>query len=130
MPGAGAEGDAGDPAFAEHADPSRWPQQHARLAELFASRRREAWCTLIEGSDACFAPVLEPDEAAGHPHMQARLVFVRPDGVLQAAPAPRFSRTPATAGRVPARGEPAQVVSHDWTRASETSGSLTVTQGE
>jgi crotonobetainyl-CoA:carnitine CoA-transferase CaiB-like acyl-CoA transferase len=61
---------------------------------------------LLEGSDACFAPVLTPREALAHPHLAARGVFAERDGVLQAEPAPRFSATPsATPGAVPGRGE-------------------------
>ena len=64
------------------------------------------WCALLEGTDACFAPVLTPAEAATHPHMAARGVYYTADGVLQAAPAPRFSVTPSpTPGAVPRRGE-------------------------
>ncbi len=61
---------------------------------------------LLEGSDACFAPVLTPLEGLAHPHLAARGVYARRDGVLQAAPAPRFSATPSgEPGAVPTRGE-------------------------
>ena len=76
------------------------------MAALFATRIRAEWSALLEGTDACFAPVLTPDEAADHPHMQARDVYSRSEGVLQPNPAPRFSATPAaTPGPVPRRGE-------------------------
>ncbi len=75
-------------------DPAHWHEQSDRFAELFASRTRDEWCALLEGSDACFAPVLELEEAAQHPHLQARGVYRNEEGVLQVAPAPRFSRTP------------------------------------
>jgi acetyl-CoA hydrolase len=75
------------------------------MAQRFASRDRADWCALLEGSDACWAPVLAPDEAAVHPHMAARGTYVCVDGALQAAPAPRFSATPSPQpGPVPAPG--------------------------
>ena len=61
---------------------------------MLRTRTRDDWCALLEGSDACFAPVLDLDEAPQHPHSRARGTFVRVDGITQPAPAPRFSRTP------------------------------------
>jgi alpha-methylacyl-CoA racemase len=78
-----------------------WPETKQRLASLFATRTRAQWCDLLEGSDACFAPVLSPLEAPDHPHHRARATFVSVDGVLQPAPVPRFSATPATLPRPP-----------------------------
>ena len=66
----------------------------ASLKALFRSRTRDEWCALLEGTDACVAPVLDLDEAPKHPHNVARGTFVEVDGVMQPAPAPRFSRTP------------------------------------
>lgn len=83
----------GDPALASRHDRGRWPAMKERLAAVFASRTRAEWCELLEGSDACFAPVLEPGEAALHPHNCARDAFVTLSGFAQPAPAPRFSRT-------------------------------------
>ncbi|NLC02068.1 MAG: CoA transferase, partial [Pseudomonas formosensis] len=54
---------------------------------------RDEWCALLEGTDACFAPVLELEEARLHPHMASRGTYQQIDGVLHSAPAPRFSRT-------------------------------------
>lgn len=86
-------------------DPARWPSLHARLEAVFATRTREDWCALFEGSDACVAPVLSLDEAPDHPHNRAREAFIEVDGISQPAPAPRFSRTPgAVGGAVPAPG--------------------------
>jgi alpha-methylacyl-CoA racemase len=76
-------------------DKARWPADKERLAEVFRTKTREEWCELLEGTDACFAPVLSPLEAPEHPHNQARATFLTPGGVPQPAPAPRFSRTPA-----------------------------------
>ncbi len=76
-----------------------WPELREALAALFASRTRDEWCTLLEGSDACFAPVLDFDEAPSHAHARERGAFVTIDGVVQPAPAPRFDRTPAAVPR-------------------------------
>jgi alpha-methylacyl-CoA racemase len=81
-------------------DRARWPEFRARLAAVFQTRTRDAWCALLEGTDACFAPVLDWDEAPHHPHNQARDTFVEIDGVVQPAAAPRLSRTPGAAGPV------------------------------
>ena len=83
-----------DPLFDQQMDPRVWPMLRVRLADVFRMRTREEWCTLLEGTDACFAPVLDWDEAPQHRHNQARHTFVTIDGVVQPAPAPRFSRTP------------------------------------
>jgi len=82
-----------DPAFDAQLDPAGWPALKQRLAEMFRTRTRDEWCALLEGSDACFAPVLDWDEAPGHPHNQARGTFVDVAGVMQPAPAPRYSTT-------------------------------------
>ncbi len=76
-------------------DPAAWPTTRQRLAEVFASKPRSAWCELLEGSDACFAPVLRIDQAPEHPRNRERGVFLEIDGVVQPAPAPRFSATPS-----------------------------------
>lgn len=94
---------ADDPAFDAQMDPSGWPALSEKLAALFARRARDEWCALLEGSDACFAPVLDIDEAPRHPHNVARASFVEVDGVVQPAPAPRFSRTVPELDRAPAR---------------------------
>ena len=75
-------------------DPARWPELKQRIAEVFATKSSDEWCQIMEGTDVCFAPVLSMDEAPTHPHNVARRSFVDPGGVVQAAPAPRFSRTP------------------------------------
>jgi alpha-methylacyl-CoA racemase len=74
-------------------DRAGWPGAQAQFAELFKTRTRDQWCTLLEGTDACFAPVLTTDEAPDHPHNAARATYVEIEGVIQPAPAPRFSRT-------------------------------------
>jgi alpha-methylacyl-CoA racemase len=88
----------------DRADRAHWPAIRARLAEVFRTRTRDAWCALLEASEACFAPVLSMEEAVAHPHNRARGTFIEVDGMVQPAPAPRFSRTPAarpTAGVEP-----------------------------
>ncbi|MEM7408914.1 MAG: CaiB/BaiF CoA-transferase family protein [Myxococcota bacterium] len=85
-------------------DRAQWPKLRERFADLFKTRSRDAWCELLEGSDACFAPVLDMGEAREHPHNRARNAFLEIDGVAQPAPAPRFSRTPGGVQRPPAVG--------------------------
>jgi alpha-methylacyl-CoA racemase len=82
-------------------DPEQWPAMHERYTELFRMRTRDEWTALFDGSDACAVPVLSFTEAAEHPHNTARGTFFRQDGVVQAAPAPRFGRTPAARPRPP-----------------------------
>jgi alpha-methylacyl-CoA racemase len=85
-----------DPAEYPHFDKTKWPELKQRFAEIFATKTRDEWCELLEGTDACFAPVLTMSEAPEHPHNAARGTFVTEYGVPQAAPAPRFSRTPGS----------------------------------
>ncbi len=104
-----------DPAFAAQMDSSAWPDLSARLAAVFKSRTRDAWCALLEGTDVCFAPVLDMAEAPRHPHNAARATFADVDGVTQPAPAPRFSRTPAELGEPPASpGQHSAAILADW----------------
>ncbi|TMM47180.1 CaiB/BaiF CoA transferase family protein [Qipengyuania marisflavi] len=77
-------------------NPANWDDYTGRLRELFATRTQAEWCELLEGSDACFAPVVPLDEAKDHPHMKARGAFVEHGGRWHTAPAPRFDRTPGT----------------------------------
>jgi alpha-methylacyl-CoA racemase len=77
-------------------DPSQWMAGQRQLAERFASQSRDYWVALFEGEDACVTPVLTPQEAAADPHLAARETYRRIDGALHPAPAPRFSRTPAS----------------------------------
>jgi alpha-methylacyl-CoA racemase len=75
-------------------DRSLWPELRAQMSEIFKRRTRAQWCELLEGTDACFAPVLSMTEAPGHAHNTKRGVFVELNGFAQPAPAPRFSRSP------------------------------------
>jgi acetyl-CoA hydrolase len=103
---------AGNPIFESRTDAADWPLQRAVLSETFAKRTRAEWCAILEGTDACFAPVNDPAEAARHPHMAARQVFAEIDGVLQAAPAPRFSQNAPTDWRrgVPRVGQDTETI--------------------
>ena len=71
----------------------KWAELKEVLAAVFLSKTRDEWCALLEGTDVCFAPVLTGTEASQHPHNVARGAFIEVDGVLQNAPAPRFSAT-------------------------------------
>jgi alpha-methylacyl-CoA racemase len=77
-------------------DRARWLALRAAIATAFRRRTLAQWCTLLEGTDSCFAPVLTLEEAQRHPHIQARGGFVQVDGIMHTAPAPRFSRTPSS----------------------------------
>ncbi len=74
-------------------DRDAWPAMRARLAGIFRQRTRDEWDEIMLGTDICYAPILEFSEAVEHPHNQARATFVEVDGIRQAAPAPRFSRS-------------------------------------
>ena len=96
-------------------NPKRWPVLKEKFAATFRTKTRDEWAAIYDGSDACVAPVLTPDEAARHPHNAGRGTFLEPDGVLQPAPAPRFSRTPASIDRPPPRpGDLAQEALLEW----------------
>ena len=95
-----------DSHFEQQLEQGEWPALRAKLAAVFRTRTRAQWCEVLEGTDACFAPVLSMREVAEHPHNAARGTFVQPDGVVQPAPAPRFDRTPsALPPKAPRTGE-------------------------
>jgi alpha-methylacyl-CoA racemase len=96
-----------------------------KLEELFKTRSRDEWCSLLEGTDACFAPVLTMAEAPHHPHNVARGSFIEVDGVVQPGPAPRFSRTPAGHPTPPrGLGEGSRSALAEWGIPSETIDAL------
>jgi alpha-methylacyl-CoA racemase len=84
-----------EPAFDAQMEREAWPALRQKLGAVFKTKTRDEWCTIMEGTDVCFAPVLTIHEAPRHPHMAARKTFVERNGVTQPAPAPRFSRTPS-----------------------------------
>lgn len=94
-----------DATFQSQFEGANWPTLKTRMTEVFFAKTRSEWCALLEGSDVCFAPVLNPSEASEHPHMKARGVLREIDGILQAAAAPRFDgETPADPGPIPKKG--------------------------
>lgn len=96
-------GIADDPTFDAQMDAEQWPAMKDKLAAIFATRTRDEWCAMMEGTDICFAPVLSLAEAPHHPHNAERKTFIPGIGdAVQPAPAPRFSATPAAPPR-PAR---------------------------
>ena len=106
-----------DPAeLGEQMDKRRWPHAKQVLAAKFRTCTRAEWTTLLEGTDACFAPVLDLDEAYEHPHLKARGSFVEVDGVRHPAPTPRFSRTPSVPPSTPEppTTENAAAALRDW----------------
>lgn len=87
-----------DPAvFGVQMNPAQWPDQKKALEQVFKQKTRAQWCDIMEGTDICFAPVLDLEEAPAHAHNQARQSFVSVDGMIQHAPTPRFSRTASAA---------------------------------
>ena len=104
-----------DPEFAAQMDHAQWPHLKERMTEVFATKSRDEWCALMEHTDVCFAPVLTMSEAAQHPHNVLRESYVDFAGVVQPAPAPRFSRTKPLITLPPARpGEHTREVLADW----------------
>ena len=79
--------------FGEQMSRDLWPEQKEAIKKIFLDKTRDEWCELMEGTDVCFAPVLDMSEAPKHPHNIERKTFIDLEGVTQPAPAPRFSRT-------------------------------------
>lgn len=98
----------------EQFDRGRWPQTKARFASVVATRTRDEWAAVFEGTDACVTPVLAFGEVAAHPHLAARQTIVEVGGMAQAAPAPRFSRTTTTVRGQGGGPEPVDAVLADW----------------
>ena len=104
-----------DPSFQAQMDRSQWPELRAKLAAVIETKTREEWCVIMDATDVCFAPVLNLSEAPLHPHNVARETFVTVDGVVQPAPAPRFSATPGmVAGPPPKIGAHTREVLREW----------------
>ena len=82
-----------DSIFDDQLSRESWPEQKKALKEIFLKKIQQEWCDLMEGTDICFAPVLNMAEAPEHPHNKARGTFIELEGIVQPAPAPRFSRT-------------------------------------
>jgi alpha-methylacyl-CoA racemase len=90
-----------EPAFDAQFDSNAWPVLKAKLAAIIKQRTRDQWCSLLEGTDVCFAPVMGFHDAPSHPQMRARDAFVTVDNVVQPAPAPRYSATQLDSPRAP-----------------------------
>ncbi len=96
-------------------DRTRWPEHKKRLADVFITKTRDQWCDELEGTDVCFAPVLTMEEARHHAQIEARQTLIEVEGVVQPAPAPRFSRTPGRVHHpVPEPGQHSREVLADW----------------
>jgi alpha-methylacyl-CoA racemase len=114
-----------DPAFDAQMDREQWPALQAKLADVIRTKTRDEWTAIMGGTDVCFGPVLDLDEAPRHEHNVARQTFVEVEGVVQPAPAPRFSATPgAIQGPPPAIGAHNEAALSDWGFDAEALGRL------
>jgi alpha-methylacyl-CoA racemase len=114
-----------DPAFDAQHDKTAWPDLKTKLQAVFVTKTRDEWTAIMEGTDICFAPVLDLDEARVHPHNIARKTFVQVDGLSQPAPAPRFDRTPAgVPAGAPEVGEHTDVLLSDAGYSAQEVGKL------
>jgi alpha-methylacyl-CoA racemase len=106
-------------------DRSQWSEMKETVVQVIRTKTRSEWQDLLEGSDTCFAPVLNMDEAADHPHNIARKTFIEMEGVRQPAPAPRFSRTIPEVSRPPAHpGQHTDEALREWGFSEEKIQSL------
>lgn len=104
-----------DPEFQKQHDRDCWPSLKEKITAAFKTKTRDEWCAIMEGTDICFAPVLDLDEAPNHPHNKHRNTFIDIDGITQPAPAPRFDRTQnATPKAPPMAGEHTDEVLGNW----------------
>ena len=103
-----------DPDFKAQMDRGQWDSLREKLATVIASKTQAEWCEIMDATDVCFAPILNMDEAPRHAHNVARQTFVEVEGVIQPAPAPRFSATP---GKI--QGPPPAIGAHNETALSE-----------
>ncbi|PVM86489.1 CaiB/BaiF CoA transferase family protein [Caulobacter endophyticus] len=103
-----------DPHFQSQMSREDWPALREKLAAVIATRTRDEWCQIMDATDVCFAPVLSMDEAPDHAHNKARETFVEVAGVIQPAPAPRFSATPGVI-----QGPPPKIGAHNASALSD-----------
>ena len=98
--------------FGDQHNPDKWPELKDKLTDIFKTKTRDRWCELMEGSDVCFAPVLDFIEAQTHPHNVARDTYIEVEGMMQPAPAPRFSnsQSPIPSGARAAGEDTAEVL--------------------
>jgi len=101
--------------FAAQNNPKKWEGYKAKFEAIFKTKTRDEWCDIMEGTDICFAPVLDYLEAQEHPHNVERNTYIKVDGIVQPAPAPRFSRTVSEVqSGSPAAGEHTEEVLKEW----------------
>ncbi len=106
--------------LSDQMDAESWPEKRKYLVEIFKTKTRDEWDEIMAASDVCYAPVLNFSEAADHPHNKARKSFVAVDGIVQPAPAPRFSRTKSEITRSPARiGQQTNEILAEWGFSSD-----------
>jgi alpha-methylacyl-CoA racemase len=104
-----------DKNFDKQQDQVEWPLLKEKLKSLFITKPRKYWCDLLEGTDVCFAPVLDLEEAPEHPHNKNRKTYIEKEGITQPAPAPRFSRTQGEIQSAPAIcGENSEEILQNW----------------
>jgi len=114
-----------DPQFQHQMSREEWPELRDKLAAVIRTKTRDEWCDLMDGTDVCFAPVLSMAEAPAHAHNAARETFVEVAGVVQPAPAPRFSATPGKIqGPPPAVGGHNDTALADWGFSAEAIANL------
>ncbi len=114
-----------DPQFQHQMSREEWPELREKLAAVIKQKSRDEWCALMDATDVCFAPVLSMDEAPKHAHNAARQTFVEVAGVMQPAPAPRFSATPgAIQGPPPRIGADNDQALADWGFSGEAIANL------
>jgi alpha-methylacyl-CoA racemase len=112
-------------------DPASWVEVATRLEALFRTKSRDEWADLFHGHDACLTPVLGHDEVEGDEHLAARGTYVRRDGLLQPAPAPRFSQTPSRIAGMPVRvGVGGESLAAAWLRLEAEAAERTQTGAE
>jgi alpha-methylacyl-CoA racemase len=106
-------------------NPQKWPALKEKLGAVLKTKTRDEWTALMSGTDVCYGPILDLDEAPKHPHNVARKTFVEIEGVVQPAPAPRFSRTaPEIQGPPPKVGQHNDEALADWGLSSAEIASL------
>jgi alpha-methylacyl-CoA racemase len=114
-----------DPQFQQQMDRGVWDELRGKLGEVIKTRTQAEWCEIMDATDVCFAPVLTLDEAPNHPHNAERQTFVTVEGVVQPAPAPRFSATPgAIQGPPPRIGGHNEEALADWGFSGEAIAAL------
>lgn len=114
-----------DPQFQHQMSREEWPELREKLAVVIRTKSRDDWCAIMDATDVCFAPVLTMDEAPSHAHNAARETFVEVAGVIQPAPAPRFSATPgAIQGPPPRIGADNDQALADWGFPAESIAAL------